>query len=429
MKQVTDTGAIEAAVDEIIAANPAQVEKAKANPKLAGWFVGQVMKATGGKANPKAVNELVSRKLGQCGDTSARPVNGTYGGWRATHPPGAKVRIPRRSLCRAARPPLGAETPRPFFFAQIPPPEASRPRRPRTARPARARPDIPCNPHRRGGPRSRLTRGARRSPRPARRNGRSYARVVYGGCTPACTGGDGSRSARTRCGRHAGARRVDVPRHVIPRDGIDMCRQGDRAIAAPGPGVGSARGMAAARGRADARTGGDPPRRRRDVSPRRHPAGTGPLGAGGETSGLSHPAGLAPCPRRPGQRNPVCRGRGGTGPAPSAQRRQGYRPRVRRGCPSKGAPVVHGDDRPWLAPRRAAAGFRSSHWFHWIPHADQRHRRATGHAPRGAAPRPPVCACASPAVARGRAAPPRALHPMSGPGDPARARGRVSSSA
>ena len=64
MKQVTDTGAIEAAVDEIIAANPAQVEKAQQNPKLAGWFVGQVMKATGGKANPKAVNEIVSAKLG-----------------------------------------------------------------------------------------------------------------------------------------------------------------------------------------------------------------------------------------------------------------------------------------------------------------------------------------------------------------------------
>jgi aspartyl-tRNA(Asn)/glutamyl-tRNA(Gln) amidotransferase subunit B len=63
MKQVTDTGAIEAAVDEIIAANPAQVEKARQNPKLAGWFVGQVMKATGGKANPKAVNELVAKKL------------------------------------------------------------------------------------------------------------------------------------------------------------------------------------------------------------------------------------------------------------------------------------------------------------------------------------------------------------------------------
>ncbi|MBV2361289.1 Asp-tRNA(Asn)/Glu-tRNA(Gln) amidotransferase subunit GatB [Thalassococcus sp. CAU 1522] len=65
MKQVTDTGAIEAAVDEIIAANPAQVDKAKENPKLAGWFVGQVMKATGGKANPKAVNELVAKKLAQ----------------------------------------------------------------------------------------------------------------------------------------------------------------------------------------------------------------------------------------------------------------------------------------------------------------------------------------------------------------------------
>ncbi|OZB16895.1 MAG: aspartyl/glutamyl-tRNA amidotransferase subunit B [Rhodobacterales bacterium 34-62-10] len=64
MKQVTDTGAIEAAVDQIIAENPAQVEKAKQNPKLAGWFVGQVMKATGGKANPATVNQLVMDKLG-----------------------------------------------------------------------------------------------------------------------------------------------------------------------------------------------------------------------------------------------------------------------------------------------------------------------------------------------------------------------------
>jgi aspartyl-tRNA(Asn)/glutamyl-tRNA(Gln) amidotransferase subunit B len=63
MKQVTDTGAIEAALDQIIADNPAQVEKAKENPKLAGWFVGQVMKATGGKANPKAVNQMVAKKL------------------------------------------------------------------------------------------------------------------------------------------------------------------------------------------------------------------------------------------------------------------------------------------------------------------------------------------------------------------------------
>ena len=64
MKQVTDTGAIEAAVDKVIAENPAQVEKARENPKLAGWFVGQVMKATGGKANPKAVNQIVAKKLG-----------------------------------------------------------------------------------------------------------------------------------------------------------------------------------------------------------------------------------------------------------------------------------------------------------------------------------------------------------------------------
>jgi len=64
MKQVTDTGAIEKAVDEIIAANPDQVAKVAAKPALAGWFVGQVMKATGGKANPKAVQDLVKTKLG-----------------------------------------------------------------------------------------------------------------------------------------------------------------------------------------------------------------------------------------------------------------------------------------------------------------------------------------------------------------------------
>jgi aspartyl-tRNA(Asn)/glutamyl-tRNA(Gln) amidotransferase subunit B len=63
MKQVTDLGPIQAALDEIIAANPDQVTKALENPKLAGWFVGQVMKATGGKANPKAVNELVAKTL------------------------------------------------------------------------------------------------------------------------------------------------------------------------------------------------------------------------------------------------------------------------------------------------------------------------------------------------------------------------------
>jgi aspartyl-tRNA(Asn)/glutamyl-tRNA(Gln) amidotransferase subunit B len=64
LRQVTDTGAIEAAVDEVIAANPDKVEQAKAKPSLAGWFVGQVMKATGGKANPQAVNAAVRAKLG-----------------------------------------------------------------------------------------------------------------------------------------------------------------------------------------------------------------------------------------------------------------------------------------------------------------------------------------------------------------------------
>ncbi|MPL74790.1 Aspartyl/glutamyl-tRNA(Asn/Gln) amidotransferase subunit B [bioreactor metagenome] len=64
MKQVTDLGAIEAAVDKIIAESPAEVEKAKANPKLVGWFVGQVIKASGGKANPAAVKEIVAKKLG-----------------------------------------------------------------------------------------------------------------------------------------------------------------------------------------------------------------------------------------------------------------------------------------------------------------------------------------------------------------------------
>jgi aspartyl-tRNA(Asn)/glutamyl-tRNA(Gln) amidotransferase subunit B len=64
MKQVTDMGEIERAVDEMIATNPDQVAKARANPKLAGWFTGQVLKATGGKANPAVVNEIVARKLG-----------------------------------------------------------------------------------------------------------------------------------------------------------------------------------------------------------------------------------------------------------------------------------------------------------------------------------------------------------------------------
>jgi aspartyl-tRNA(Asn)/glutamyl-tRNA(Gln) amidotransferase subunit B len=64
MKQVTDTGAIEKVIDEVIAANPDKVEQLKAKPSMAGWFVGQIMKASGGKANPQAVNELLKRKLG-----------------------------------------------------------------------------------------------------------------------------------------------------------------------------------------------------------------------------------------------------------------------------------------------------------------------------------------------------------------------------
>ncbi len=64
LKQVTDSGAIEAVIDEIIAANPAQVEQVKEKPKTFGWFVGQVMKQTGGKANPKSVNEILKKKLG-----------------------------------------------------------------------------------------------------------------------------------------------------------------------------------------------------------------------------------------------------------------------------------------------------------------------------------------------------------------------------
>ncbi|HZP75779.1 MAG TPA: Asp-tRNA(Asn)/Glu-tRNA(Gln) amidotransferase subunit GatB [Pseudolabrys sp.] len=64
LKQVTDLGAIEKIVDAIVAANPDKVQDAKANPKALGWFVGQVMKSSGGKANPQAVNELLKAKLG-----------------------------------------------------------------------------------------------------------------------------------------------------------------------------------------------------------------------------------------------------------------------------------------------------------------------------------------------------------------------------
>jgi aspartyl-tRNA(Asn)/glutamyl-tRNA(Gln) amidotransferase subunit B len=64
LKQLTDVGAIEKIIDEIVAANPDKVAQAKVKPAAIGWFVGQAMKASGGKANPKAVNELLRRKLG-----------------------------------------------------------------------------------------------------------------------------------------------------------------------------------------------------------------------------------------------------------------------------------------------------------------------------------------------------------------------------
>jgi aspartyl-tRNA(Asn)/glutamyl-tRNA(Gln) amidotransferase subunit B len=64
LKQVTDVSALEKLVDEIVAKNPDKVGDAKTNPKAIGWFVGQVMKASGGKANPQAVNDLLKKRLG-----------------------------------------------------------------------------------------------------------------------------------------------------------------------------------------------------------------------------------------------------------------------------------------------------------------------------------------------------------------------------
>ena len=64
LEQITDAGAIEAFVDAAIAAGPDQAAEVRSgNDKAIGWFVGQVMKATGGKANPKMVNELLREKL------------------------------------------------------------------------------------------------------------------------------------------------------------------------------------------------------------------------------------------------------------------------------------------------------------------------------------------------------------------------------
>jgi aspartyl-tRNA(Asn)/glutamyl-tRNA(Gln) amidotransferase subunit B len=68
LKQITDTGALENVIDDVIAANPNQTEQYRGGQeKLLGYFVGQVMKATQGKANPQQVNELLRRKLGGAG--------------------------------------------------------------------------------------------------------------------------------------------------------------------------------------------------------------------------------------------------------------------------------------------------------------------------------------------------------------------------
>jgi aspartyl-tRNA(Asn)/glutamyl-tRNA(Gln) amidotransferase subunit B len=64
LKQVTDTGAIEKAIDALMAANADKVADVQKNPKAFGWWVGQTMKATGGKANPGVVNEILKKKLG-----------------------------------------------------------------------------------------------------------------------------------------------------------------------------------------------------------------------------------------------------------------------------------------------------------------------------------------------------------------------------
>jgi aspartyl-tRNA(Asn)/glutamyl-tRNA(Gln) amidotransferase subunit B len=64
LQQVSDTGALDAIIDRLIAANPGQAAQVKEKPQAIGWFVGQVMRQTAGKANPAAVNEILRKKLG-----------------------------------------------------------------------------------------------------------------------------------------------------------------------------------------------------------------------------------------------------------------------------------------------------------------------------------------------------------------------------
>ena len=65
LRQISDTGALEKIIDELIAANPGQVESYRKNPKALGWFVGQVMRQTQGQANPQLVNQVLKQKLGE----------------------------------------------------------------------------------------------------------------------------------------------------------------------------------------------------------------------------------------------------------------------------------------------------------------------------------------------------------------------------
>ena len=64
LKQVSDTGELEAIIDKLIAENPGQAAQVKEKPQAIGWFVGQIMKATGGKANPGVINQMLKAKLG-----------------------------------------------------------------------------------------------------------------------------------------------------------------------------------------------------------------------------------------------------------------------------------------------------------------------------------------------------------------------------
>ncbi len=64
LQQVSDTGALDAIIDKLIADNPGQAAQVKEKPQAIGWFVGQVMKETGGKANPGVINQMLKAKLG-----------------------------------------------------------------------------------------------------------------------------------------------------------------------------------------------------------------------------------------------------------------------------------------------------------------------------------------------------------------------------